>query len=363
MLCVPALSCFPQNGAGPDKGKGGKYLVLPPGYDGDVPDGYFVVRSKTYRVWNFTRGYLDHGYRGRGEELSRTTWRCTRSPRQNAPPAMEFINASGLEGINTVVPNDYSFYEALNALDPGMSRSVSSIPRSIGLIAAIGIVKGKPFSPDERMKAILTDAVAIGNATAAGDHLLPARPGPAHLSRQRRRLAQRLRRQEPVLPPRRRPRARCAAPGIHYNCIVVSPAMAVTTSGQGVGLHDRDARFRAPRAGRFARPTGSTCRPTSPVKDFWAVTIYDTQTRSQLQTDQQFPTVGSQDEGIRAEPRWLLRRLLRSRRHRRAGKDNWLQTIPGQELVHRPRMYGPLDSPGSTRPGGRARSSWSSSEN
>ncbi len=45
--------------AGPDKGKGGKYLVLPPGYDGDVPDGYFVVRSNTHGVWLFMRGYLD----------------------------------------------------------------------------------------------------------------------------------------------------------------------------------------------------------------------------------------------------------------------------------------------------------------
>ena len=45
--------------AGPDKGKGGKYLVLPPGYKGDVPEGYFVVPSKTSGVWVFMRGYLD----------------------------------------------------------------------------------------------------------------------------------------------------------------------------------------------------------------------------------------------------------------------------------------------------------------
>lgn len=44
--------------AGPDKGKGGKYLVLPPGYKGDVPEGYFVVKSTSYVVWNFMRGYV-----------------------------------------------------------------------------------------------------------------------------------------------------------------------------------------------------------------------------------------------------------------------------------------------------------------
>ena len=59
--------------AGPDKGKGGKFLVLPPGYEGDVPKGYFVVPSKTNGVWVFTRGYLDKGDQGRRRTTSATT--------------------------------------------------------------------------------------------------------------------------------------------------------------------------------------------------------------------------------------------------------------------------------------------------
>jgi len=47
--------------AGPDKGKGGRYLVLPPEYKGEVPDGYFVVPSKTYRVWVFMRASIAKG--------------------------------------------------------------------------------------------------------------------------------------------------------------------------------------------------------------------------------------------------------------------------------------------------------------
>jgi hypothetical protein len=35
---------------GPDKGEGGKYLFVPPGYSGDIPDGYFVVHSPTYSI-------------------------------------------------------------------------------------------------------------------------------------------------------------------------------------------------------------------------------------------------------------------------------------------------------------------------
>ena len=48
---------------GPDKGKGGKYLLLPPGYEGDVPDGYFVARSTSYRLWGLLRANP-----GRGEK-------------------------------------------------------------------------------------------------------------------------------------------------------------------------------------------------------------------------------------------------------------------------------------------------------
>ena len=46
---------------GPDKGKGGKFLVLPPGYEGEVPDGYFVMKSDTYRNFFLLRGVPKDG--------------------------------------------------------------------------------------------------------------------------------------------------------------------------------------------------------------------------------------------------------------------------------------------------------------
>ena len=66
--------------AGPDKGKGGKYLILPPGYDDDVPDGYYVVKSRTYCAWNFMRGRV-HGTTADPDNVkkaTRETSRCTR---------------------------------------------------------------------------------------------------------------------------------------------------------------------------------------------------------------------------------------------------------------------------------------------
>jgi hypothetical protein len=87
--------------AGEDAGKGGKYLVLPPGYEGDVPDGYFVVQSPSYRVWvlmrmSFANG-LDAAYQNVLDNL-----RVYPLSAAQDPPALELISASG-KSFNTVM--------------------------------------------------------------------------------------------------------------------------------------------------------------------------------------------------------------------------------------------------------------------
>ena len=54
---------------GPDKGKGGKYLILPPGYKGQVPKGYIVVKSPTFSIWIPWRSFLVNGDPKPGIEL------------------------------------------------------------------------------------------------------------------------------------------------------------------------------------------------------------------------------------------------------------------------------------------------------
>ena len=79
-----------------------------------------------------------------------------------------------------------------------------------------------------------------------------------------------------------------------------------------------------------------------PVKDFWAVTLYDTQTRSQLQTSQSFPTIGSQTKGMiqNADGSWDVYFAPEAPE----GKEgNWLQTVPGKSWFTILRMYGPLE--------------------
>ncbi len=82
--------------------------------------------------------------------------------------------------------------------------------------------------------------------------------------------------------------------------------------------------------------------PNVPVNDFWAVTLYDTQTRTQLQTSQLFPTVGSQTKGMKKNADGSYD-VYFAPKAPEGEEGNWLQTNTGQELVHHLRMYGPLE--------------------
>ena len=77
-------------------------------------------------------------------------------------PETKFVEASG-KAFNTIPPSDYSFFEMINA-NVQQEPANSYNPELAGQLAAIGIVKGKEFKPDDRMKKILTDAAAVGNA-------------------------------------------------------------------------------------------------------------------------------------------------------------------------------------------------------
>jgi hypothetical protein len=149
--------------AGPDRGQGGKYLLLPPGYEGDIPDGYFIVRPKTYRVWVFMRASIAKGVEV-AAKLVKDNLKIYPLSLKDNPPKMEFINGSK-KSFNTIHANNFHFYEEINDLIQEESMEMLDV-ETRGLLAAIGIVKGKPFNPDARMKKLLTEAVAIGNATA-----------------------------------------------------------------------------------------------------------------------------------------------------------------------------------------------------
>src|SRR5262245_17482338 len=148
---------------GPDKGKGGKYLLLPPGYKGDVPQGYFVARSRTFGNVLFFRTFVKEGDPRPGVESVKRNLRVYPLSQAANPPQMKFVDISGM-AFNTIGPSDFSSFEYVDRVIQNEPQD-SMDPLTLGVLAAIGIEKGKPFAPDARMKKILTEAAAVGDAT------------------------------------------------------------------------------------------------------------------------------------------------------------------------------------------------------
>ncbi len=320
--------------AGPDKGKGGKFLVLPPDHKGDVPDGYFVVQADTYGVWLFMRGNIDNGVEAASDHIRNN---LKVSPLANAsnPPAMEFINVSGKQ-INLVVPNDDSFFEKLHAV---INREPDDFlgPEAKGLMAAVGIVKGEPFAPDARMKKIFTDAAAIGNAAARAISYSPRNPG--QFAYEGNTTWLRAYANKDTTYTHNGARDLEGRVFFHFGYICVSPAMAVTMAGVGsdyivAAADTKGDALDGSKTYKLHLPANA------PVNDFWAVTMYDTQTRSQLQTDQQFPTLGSQDKGLATNDDGSID-IYFSPKAPAGHEKNWLQTIPGKSWFVAFRVYGP----------------------
>ena len=271
--------------AGRDKGQGGKYLVLPPGYNGEVPEGYFVARSRTYNLWLMGRGFAVNGDLKPAVESIKKNLRIYPLTQAKNPPETKFINGSGVE-LNTVHANDFSYFEELNEVvqeEP----SEALDPERLGLFASIGIEKGKPFEPDARMKKILTEAAAVGNATSrailfrtrmkdahfypdsawvttfAGGYEFLSQPGVRNLD---------------------------ARTMFHYYATGITPAMALKMVGIG-------SQYAAAFVDSEGKPLDGSktykihLPPNIPAKDFWSFVVYDNQTRSMLQTDEQFPSI------------------------------------------------------------------------
>ena len=323
---------------GADKGQGGKYLLLPPGYEGEVPEGYFVRHSRTYGNVVFWRGFLEDGSTTPAVEASRKYARVYRLADAENPPPMKFINVSG-KYFNTIGANTFQFYEDVNAVvqyEPNEAYS----PEVLGQLAAIGIEKGKPFAPDARMKKILTEAVAVGNA-AARAIVFKSREEGAYLYPDSAWFTCFIGGSYEFLS---QPGVRDLDARVHflYYATGVTPAMALKLVGRG-------SQYAAAATDSEGKPLDGSktykihLPPNIPARDFWSFVVYDNQSRSMLQTDQQFPSIGSNKKGVVVNPDssvdvWFGPTAPKGH------EANWVQTVPGKGWNVLLRLYGPGES-------------------
>jgi len=325
---------------GPDRGKGGKYLIVPPGYEGALPEeGYFVAKSPSYSNLLILRGFLVDGKPDAASNMFRNGLKIYPLEQSANPPKMEFFNGSKA-AYNTVHANDFEFYreldnviqkEPLDFIDPELR----------GLAAAIGIRKGTKFAPDERMTAILTEAVAVGNATARSiafrnrDPRAPLYPGSqwkaAFIGDDYRWL-------DGDGTSGRNQDARTA---FFYVATVNTPAMAAKIVGAGsqyaVSYTDSTGKpFDGAKSYRLHVPANV------PAKDFWSVVLYDPQTRSELQTSQPFPSRNNKRDKLVANADGSVDLYFGPTAP--AGREaNWIETVPGKGWFTLLRLYGPLE--------------------
>ena len=324
---------------GPDRGQGGKYLILPPNYEGDVPEGYFVARSTSRINWIILRGFLVDGKPDAAAEMFKTGLKIYPLSSIDNQPSMEFISGSGVF-FNTIHANTYEFYEELNTVIQREPLSMLD-PELRGLAASIGIQKGKPFAPDARMKAILTEAVAVGNATARSLYFQLREEGAyiyesgywktAFIGADYRWL-----RDDGA-----GGRYLDARTYFFYVATVNTPAMALKMVGKGSQYtlcdKDKDGNFL------YGDKNYKLNVPANvPAKDFWSLVIYDPQTRSELQTGQPFPSKNNKRDDLDYNADGSVDLYIGPEAP--AGKENnWIQTVPGKGWFGVLRFYSPLE--------------------
>ena len=325
---------------GPDKGKGGKYLIVGPDYKGEIPEGYIVAHTKTYRQWIFMRAFVKDGDIENSTKGLKNIFNVYPLSQASNPPKGKVINASGKK-FNTIHNNDISYYTELDAIVQYEPENIFNA-ETVGLLASLGIKKGQKFAPDTRMQGILKDGVAIANATARAITFRPRNEAAYYYPGKRQWYTpfsggssefRNKSRNELVLDDRVM---------FHYYATAITPAMAKPIVGKGsayaIGAHDKNGAYLD-----GGKTYTVTLPKNVPAKDFWSFMVYDNHTRSILETDQKKGGVDSASKDLVLNKDGSAT-VYFSPTAPKGHEGNWVQTTKGKGYNVLLRIYGPLDA-------------------
>lgn len=362
---------------GPDRGEGGRYLIVGPDYTGPLPEGgFYIARAKTNTILWFGRSFLENHSDPKPavEEIKKYTKVYSYEAggvgtpiadfldgkaslgRVTPPPATVFHDGSG-KVMNTLPPNDWTFYEMLNEIvqnEPATSLDAELM----GPIAAIGIVKGKPFAPDARMKKIMTEALSVANATSRSLFMSPRDPSWFYYpgSAWSNLLFQTGYEFETPIPEITREgvkpypptgyRTMDARTYFFYGITGITPGMAMRLTGIGsqylLTMADADKNyFDGSKTYKVTLPKDI------PEANFWSFTVYDNMTRSMLDTPQRYPRAGSQSypsPAAKTSADGSTTIYFSPTQPTGVERGNWIQTDPKKGWFTILRLYSPTES-------------------
>jgi hypothetical protein len=320
---------------GPDAGRGGKHVVVPPGENApaDVPSDYFVLQSTGMNIM-FGFRTLDPDP-GRADGLVNAVRIYPYAERADPPPT-RIISPAG-RAWSGDQPRGLAYWTRLHEIY--QSEVVDERDRFyLAMLSQLGIERGKPFAPDERLTGILTQATAAGELMAQANSFLKRFPGARYWPDRHWDLALQLDNSSQRVGDHDQLLERAAW---FYEAVSFSEAMKSQTPGVGqaylgayVDAHDEWLDGGAAYTVRIPADP--------PAKLFWSFTVYDVDTRCLIDNDQQRGDRGSRDADLVSNADGSVD-LWFGPTPPEGRESNWIQTIPGRHWFSYVRFYGPLE--------------------
>ena len=318
---------------GPDKGKGAKYLIVPPGYEGDLPsEGYHIYHNDTYKTFWLMRAFTDGG----GNEVAVNKLKNIRAyplAQKDSPSSMDFIPMTE-KGADFGYPITTGYFEMLarGMKDENWREADKHMH---GMMVELGMRPGEDFNPDARMKEILAEAEIVGNAMASNI---------SFTSRDPRRL---------VWPDREyayifiggeasfeKPTHHMIDSRINFTHQAASSYNSAILKIVGAGsqyfftARDADGQTLDGAKQYKLRVTKDV-----PARNFWSLAVYDAGTRSMIDNKTGLTQIDTFHEFQRNSDGSVD--LYMGPTPPKGKEDNWIQTIPGRGFFIYFRLFGP----------------------